>query len=681
MTIASLRPSLTQVLLAILIITASSALGATRPSFITDQPVVIQKAPNVLTDQAREYLSLKRKDSAAVWVFFTDKGVFGKESFQTAASTVTLTDAAYKRRARIGREKILFVDLAVMPEYITEIEAIGARHRKTSRFLNAASFNLPMDKLDAVAALPHVAEIRPIAGFSTEKPDVQTTRWDEIPNKALGPDVLNYGSSFNQLNMINVTTAHSKGYHGEGVIVCMMDTGFRKSHEAFALHYLQGRVLAEWDFVFNDGNTANEGPDWSSQWNHGTLTWSTCGGAKDGTLYGPAYMASFLLAKTEDVRSETPVEEDNWVAALEWADSLGANVTSTSLGYSDWYTYSDFDGNTATITLAANTSAALGIVSVNSNGNGGPGFGSLTAPADAFDILAVGAVSSGGSLASFSSRGPTFDGRIKPEVLAQGVSTFSASAVSDAAYTTSSGTSLSAPLVAGAAALMVQAHPSYTPQLIRQAIMETADNAITPNNDYGWGIIDIDAALGWGASFDADITIAQAPATVRFNDLSQVTPLSWDWSFGDSDSSTAQNPIHLYTAPGAYDVSLTINTSFGLITESKSNFIVLLADTVTFGPDSGFAGGQVVLSVDATNSQEIERMVIPFQFAAVSGISFDSAAFGSRTSYFEQFSYIAWNPGANTYAVELRADNGGASPPLAAGSGEVLKLYFSTDSL
>ncbi|MCK4461336.1 MAG: S8 family serine peptidase, partial [candidate division Zixibacteria bacterium] len=495
------------------------------------------------------------------------------------------------------------------------------------------------------------------------------------------------GLSLNQLNQINVPPVHEKGFTGSGVTLAIFDTGFRKSHDAFATHYVEGRVLAEWDFIFNDDNTANEGADWSNQWNHGTYIWSTSGGLDDGTLYGPAYRSNFILCKTEDVRSETQVEEDNWVAALEWVDSLGADVVTSSLSYMGWddgtgYTPADLDGWTAVTSIAASMAADMGIVVCNSAGNSGPSPQTLGAPADAFDILTVGAVDASGFLASFSSRGPTADLRIKPEVTAQGVSTSCAVATSDASYGTKSGTSLSTPLVAGAACLLIEARPYYTPRQIRWALMETANNAVTPNNDVGWGLIDLDAALSWGAHFGSDITVGNAPATVQFYDSSTVTPTSWTWDFGDGDSSSVQNPSHFYDNPGAYDVTLSIGTdSMGTITDVKEGYIILLADTLSFEATTGTPGSQVVMSVNLKNSQELSKLVIPLTFDDSPFLTFDSATLGQRTLYFERFQLVGFIPSSNSYAYELQADDGGGRPPLAAGDGEIMQLHFSIDAL
>ena len=526
-----------------------------------------------------------------------------------------------------------------------------------------------------------MAEIRPMA--VTKRPTIPQI---DLQKESFAPerhalDDLNYGNSLNQLIQIGVVNMHNKGLHGEGVTLAILDTGFRKSHEAFAAHYADGRVIAEYDFIFNDSNTANEPIDDLTQWDHGTYIWSVSGGQSDGDIYGPAYEASFLLAKTEDIRSETPIEEDNWVAAVEWADSLGADVLTSSLGYIDWYTYADLNGAIAVTTIEANMAASMGIVVCNANGNNGPGSGTLMAPADAFDILAVGAVNGLGTIANFSSRGPTADGRIKPEVCARGVSTWAANSSSNIGYSSVSGTSLSTPLVAGAACLLVQSRPNFPPQIIRQALMETASIATSPNNNYGWGIINIEKAANWGAEFSADITTGNTPLAIQFTANASLAATGWDWSFGDGDSSTEENPSYQYLSPGTFDVSLTIQSIYGPVTTTMNDYIVLHGDTMEFETDSGFAGEQVVISVNLINTQELESMIIPFRFGNSPDAVFDSVTRGSRTAYFEDLNNAGQDFVNNRFAYQLIADIGGGALPLAAGSGEVMKIYVTIDSL
>jgi PKD repeat protein len=677
------RPRL--VILTLTILFASSAAFGSVQVGLRSAPVTLNKPTQYITDIARDFLIERDGDTATVWVFFTDKAVFDRSEFRQAASSVQLTERALKRRAKVGRDQILFTDLPVSRQYIDEVVELGASFRRTSRWLNAASFEIPMIQLDAVGSLPFVAYLKPVIRYQTALPvDFDPNYRPLPPPVAQSPDALTYGGSLTQLNQINVPEVHSQGYTGQGVTLAIMDTGFRTSHEAFALHVSSGRLLAQWDFVFNDDNTSNQPGDWSTAWNHGTLIWSVSAGERDGSIYGPAYRSNIILCKTEDVRSETTVEEDNWVAALEFADSLGADVTTTSLTYGypgGWYDYSDVDGLTATITLAANTADSLGIVACNAMGNSGPGTGSLSPPADAFGMLSVGAVNDDGFIASFSSRGPTYDGRPKPEVVAMGVSTFAGTAAGDDTYGGASGTSLSTPLVAGAACLLIEARPSFTPAMIRQALMETASMGDNPDSTtYGHGIIDVAAALRWGCDFTADTLFGNAPISVQFTGISNLSPTSWQWDFGDGDSADIQNPSHEYTLPGSYTVNLTVETPYGPITSTRANYIVAMGDTLEFESDSVFAGAIHDLSVRLHNSQPLERIVIPFDLPEGDlDLSMVEVLFGERTSYFESKSFLIWDPNNERYSVELVADDGGGSPPLPAGDGEVMVIRVRSD--
>ncbi len=638
-------------------------------------PVFLNKETNNKIEVVKTFLTPRAVDGKVkIWVFFTDKNVFDQEHFDKLAAGVTLTEAARNRRAKMGREKITFADLPVYQKYIDEVAALGGRLRRISKWLNAASFEIPLESVDAVNDLWFVAKIRPVAVYKSEEA-IPGAPLEEYLKGAHPEYSLNYGISFGQLNQLNVPAVHDKGFDGTGVIVAMFDTGFRKDHEAFAAAFNSGRVLAEYDFIFNDYNTDNEAVDDPSQHNHGTYTWSTLGGATPGQLYGPAYGASFVLAKTEDIRSETVVEEDNWAAAVEWVDSIGAQVISSSLSYSDWYTYSDYDGETAITTIAANLATAYGIVVANSMGNSGPSAGTLGAPADAFEILSVGAVTSSGTIASFSSRGPTADGRIKPEVCAQGVSTYCASPSSTTSYTYVGGTSLSCPLIGGCAAMLLSARPSMTPQAVRLAMMQTANNADSPDNTYGWGIVNMVAALNWGAKIGADVTFGTAPLSVNFVDSSYVPATNWEWSFGDGDTSTEQNPTHVYNTPGAFDVSLTITSDSRPLTDAKPHYIVALADTLTYVSDTVFAGQTAVVDVNLVNSQTLEGFVIPIDFSSSNLLTFDSfSVAGTRADGFLNLLLAGSGP-QKKIAVLIR-DTGTPLPP---GDGPVLRFFFRTD--
>ncbi len=445
--------------------------------------------------------SVPPTEPVAVWVFFRDKGIEdgpGLEKALQERKSRMSSRVLWRRSKTMGKQTVLPGDLPVFGNYVSEVLSQGCTLRHRSNWLNAVSVEATPDAIHRISKLPCVRRIQKVANLGRIEPlDV---RKDGITGGAervsQAGHRLDYGSSYEQLLQLNVPAVHDSGFSGAGVIVMMLDTGYYKDHESL----VGQNVIAEWDFVFGDGETQNEPEDDPGQHSHGTATWSALGGYYPGELIGPAYGASFLLAKTEDIRSERPVEEDNYVAALEWADTLGVDVTSASLCYRDFdegyedYTYEDLDGNTAVITVAVDEAARRGIIVCNAMANSGyEGLGSLWTPADADSIISCGAVDPDGQIADFSSRGPTYDNRIKPEMVARGVGTYSAD--DNGGYGYFSGTSLSTPLVAGSAALVLEAHPDWGPMEVRQALMSTADRASSPNVAYGSGMIDVLSAI------------------------------------------------------------------------------------------------------------------------------------------------------------------------------------------
>ena len=234
---------------------------------------------------------------------------------------------------------------------------------------------------------------------------------------------------------------------------------------------------------------------------------------------------------------------------MEWGDSLGADVASASLGYIDWYEFSDLNGDSAVTTIAVEQTYKNGIVCVSAAGNeNGTNWGHIIAPADAEHVISVGAVDTNGVISSFSSRGPTYDGRIKPEVVARGVYTHCALAGGQTSYGYKSGTSLSTPLVAGAVAVILSAHPDWTPDMVREAMMMTASNFRNPNNIYGWGLIDVMAAIDYDFSvikpgdidFDGRFLITDIVKLVRIV-LGEVNPHEFEFQAADMDDDDAVN--------------------------------------------------------------------------------------------------------------------------------------------
>lgn len=459
--------------------------------------------PSKISRQLAEELASGRgsRETVPIWVYFTDKGLAGARSL---AAALTRVERELDARCLWRRSKVLAphslvgpADLPLSSAYVDGIRRLAGRIRAQSRWLNAVSAEVRPVDIRKIVRLPYVRKVDLVQSFTRGDP------FSSLPSPAdsdaADPVIGFYGRAFTQINQINVWPLHGLGYSGRGVVVGLLDSGFHTNHEIFR----QARLIAQHDFVNDDGDVSrdfNDPNDYSDS--HGTGTWSILGGFKPGELVGPAYGADFVLAKTETDNFERPIEEDYWVAGIEWAESLGAEVISSSLGYTDWYAFQDMDGQTAVTTRAANRAASLGVVVVNAAGNErGRSWGHIIAPADGFDVIACGAVDALGRMSSFSSPGPTSDGRIKPEVCALGVDNWLAANREDRTdtYREGSGTSFSTPLVAGVAALLLEIHRDWTPAQVRQALMSTASLNEAPNNDYGWGIVDaaLAADIGW----------------------------------------------------------------------------------------------------------------------------------------------------------------------------------------
>lgn len=455
------------------------------------------------------------------WVYFTDKGadLRGESMLAKGSAAYSLAQSNLAERALARRAKMLpadqLVDEADLPlhqPYVEAVEQTGGILVHEVCWLNAASFYLTDQQVGELRTLTFVTRVVPVAAMRRKLPESPSEPTFTVFRKT---SLLEYGPSFNQSQMINVPQLHDAGVYGTGVLVGMLDTGFRwRSHEALSTR----RVVAEHDFIFNDGITENEANDRADQDYHGTLTFSVLGGYQPGRLIGPAFDAEFILSKTEDIRSETQIEEDNWATAMIWMEAQGVEVVSSSLGYNTFdngggYSWNngDFNGRTSVTALAAARAARLGVIVCTAMGNEGNGdgtIGTMLTPADADSILSIGAVNFSRSLAGFSSTGPTNDGRTKPDVVAPGVNVYHASVPGPNTYGYQQGTSLATPLVAGAAALLLSARPELTPVQVRDALRATADTIDVgrtpefPNDSTGWGVVDaLEAALSFGPIF------------------------------------------------------------------------------------------------------------------------------------------------------------------------------------
>tara|TARA_R110002096_G_scaffold94109_4_gene211964 strand:+ start:8178 stop:9800 length:1623 start_codon:yes stop_codon:yes gene_type:complete len=299
----------------------------------------------------------------------------------------------------------------------------------------------------------------------------------------------NYGNAANQISMLKGDFLHQIGYTGTGMQIAVIDAGFPNVNTLAAFQRLRDNNQILGGYNFADRTT-----NFYTRDSHGTNVLSTIAGYIDGQFVGTAPDAKFYLFISEIAETETVLEETLWVEAAERADSLGVDVINTSLGYTTFdnaaynYTYNDMDGKTTFITRGAEIGVSRGMILVNAAGNeGNDDWKYMGAPADAASIFTVGAVNATGNIAAFSSFGPTSDGRIKPDVLAQGQNVYVINHISGTAVT-SNGTSFSSPIMAGIVACFWQAFPDLTNLQIMQRIRESADKYNNPTAQEGYGI-------------------------------------------------------------------------------------------------------------------------------------------------------------------------------------------------
>jgi hypothetical protein len=421
-----------------------------------------------------------------------------------------LSPKAIERRQRQGIP-VDERDLPIPSAWVAELSKSG-QVLGVSRWLNAALL-----QVQSLNDLPQASFIRCVEPFSWAPPPKKPTptfsgaATHEIPlSEEDSPKAL--ASTYTQLSMLHIPDLHQRNLYGRGIRIAILDAGFPGMNQlpAFQHVFTQGRFIAGYDFVSGDSVVFDDNP-------HGTMVASVILAQDSASNYaGGAPEVEVILARTEDALSETRQEEWNWARAAEWADSLGAYIIQSSLGYSTFddpnenYTYADMNGRTAITTQAARMAAQKGLLVVSSAGNEGSSpWRYITAPADADSILAVGAVDANGQITFFSSRGPTADGRIKPDVVAmgQGVQIIR----SDGAVAGSAGTSFSAPLITSLAACLWQARPDLPAQTLRKIILESADRYANPDTNYGYGLPN--GALAWSRL--TTLASSSPPRTLR----------------------------------------------------------------------------------------------------------------------------------------------------------------------
>jgi serine protease AprX len=446
------------------------------------------------------------------WIVFKDKGEFkpntvikpGSKAYNTGLSL--LTERAINRRLKVLPENKLidYMDLPVNQKYVDDIKENEVNIIAISRWLNGVSAYLTQKQVGEILDLDYVAGLRIVdklikqsTGTVYNENEIALQKKDSIKYK------YDYGRSLKQMEMVNIPLLHQMGFTGKGVMIASFDDGFDwRNHES-----LQDlNITMEYDFINEDSATYMQKnqkyEDKNSQGSHGTATLSTMSGFKNGKLVSPAFGSEIILAKTEYVPTETPMEEDFWLEAAEWAEALGVDIITSSLIYRNYddaymnntYLYKHLNGDAPITSFAGDRCTYLGVAVFQAMGNyyqlDEPSIGSA---ADGDSVISVGAVMYNGRPADFTSNGPTGDGQMKPDIVAPGVfvyfATMKEKSGDNISYEYGDGTSFSTPITAGVAALLLEANPNLTPMQLREALRMTANQSDKPDNVLGWGVV------------------------------------------------------------------------------------------------------------------------------------------------------------------------------------------------
>lgn len=427
-------------------------------------------------------------------VFFSDKN---NSPFSISSPLNFLSQRAIDRRTN----QFIAIDnsdLPVNPQYLQGVSTTGANLLRASKWFNAAI--IETTNPNVLTAINQLSYVLNVQNVSKAKPNpdainkfdglLNTTNASSYSQKNQSTQALNYGNSFTQTNMLGLVQLHNLGYTGQGKLIAILDAGFLDFPlmTCFDSIRANNQIKYTWDFVDNESDVYDDHY-------HGSAVLSCIAANVPDTLIGTAPDADFILLRTEDANSEYLIEEYNWAIGAEFADSAGADLINSSLGYTEFndpsqnHTYADMDGNTNPVTIAADWAASKGIVVLNSAGNeGNSPWNYISAPADADSILAVGAVDAFTDYASFSGNGPSADNRVKPDVAAMGQNTWLYTPFSNNQATQGNGTSFSSPVLCGAVACLMQAWPQKGSMDIIHVVKRSAHQFSNPDTLLGYGI-------------------------------------------------------------------------------------------------------------------------------------------------------------------------------------------------
>lgn len=455
-------------------------------------------------------------ESGRYRITFTDKN---ESPYSIDKPEAFLSTKAIARRAKFNIA-ITEQDLPVNPQYLSKIKETNAILCNTSKWFNSAIFYIDtitkykeikgfsfVKKMEYVAPKPVFEEdAKQLSKQDTIKKDFSVLTGEGQKNfkDKLSSIYKAYGLSIDQNMMLGTVTSHMSGHQGQGMTIAVIDAGFLHVDSAAVFQKIRddGRLLGTYDVTGMKECLGIEDPIYT-QGSHGMTVLSLIGGFYPGKLIGTAPQANFVLIHSEEEVTENIVEEDNWVAGAEIADSAGVDIISTSLGYSDFdnkkqsHIYNEMDGNSCIITKAADIASAKGILCVISAGNSGDEeWKYITAPADADSVITVGACDRYEKKVDFSSFGPTSDGRTKPDLMALGL--FPTIVTDNGTIKNASGgTSFACPLISGCCATLWEEFPDSTAQTIKRVLMQTASRAKKPNNKSGYGVPNVLAARNY----------------------------------------------------------------------------------------------------------------------------------------------------------------------------------------
>jgi len=462
---------------------------------------------NKIGNMLSKAIDEKANNTFVVWVYLKDKGPNAMSKLSDPLSIVSQRSLDRRSKVKPPGGLLDYSDIPLYGNYVSSVASNVLKVRHQIKWLNCMSVEVNREQISTLANMDYVKGIELVERFSIigNEPEISSDISPVFINPTDDPmaDTLTYGTgnALTQISQIKVNLVHNQGIKGQGVLIANFDAGYSNlTHEAFTTYPM--KIQSTYDFQNNTPTLPGH--------SHGTATLCLIGGYKPGKMVGPAYGSTFILGRTEVDPTERPVEMDNWIRAADWADSLGADIISSSLGYLEFdagytsYTWQDMNGNTLPITIAADLAVNKGIVVSNSAGNNGSGANNtLGGPADGDSVLTVGSVTSTGTRSSFSSVGPTTSvpPRIKPDVMAMGSSNYYASTTSNN-YSTGSGTSFSCPLTSGVCALMLSANKDLTPLQVTGILKKFASNTNSPNNQMGWGIIDASLSVDSARKLD-----------------------------------------------------------------------------------------------------------------------------------------------------------------------------------